>query len=644
MKKISWLFLSLILAAASPAFSQTQRFSELDPYLGDAANWEPLLNASRWSVAMDGGELRYGINTTGYSELSGSRLGEYSLVRGRTYGDFVFSARVRSSEDFAANPNADHAVLFGGQDGSNYYYVMFNRTAASTQLFKVVGGVRQPALANGNYAIPDNEYHSIEVSRAGSLITVKADGALVMQAKDATFGAGRVGIGAFNDAAWWDDITIAAPFSTVDPYLGDAANWEPLNASRWSVGMDGGDLRYGINTTSYSEIPGAQLGEYSLVKGRTYGDFAFSARVRSSEDFATNASGDHAVVFGLQDPANYYYVMFNRTAAFTQLFKVVGGVRQPALATGNYAIPDNQYHSIEVSRAGSLVTVKADGSVIMQANDATFGAGRVGIGAFNDAAWWDDIAIAIPFSTVDPYLGYEANWEPLNGARWSVADDGGELRYGITTTSYSEIPGSQLGEYSLVKGRTYGDFAFSARVRSSEDFATNASGDHAVVFGLQDAANYYYAMFNRTAAFTQLFKVVGGVRQPALADGSYAIPDNEYHQIELAREGSLITVKADGALVMQANDATFGAGRVGIGAFNDAAWWDDIAIAVPTDSSPPSTPANVSATALSFSEVAVSWSASTDDVGVTGYRVYRDGTLVASPTGTSASVQGLSGA
>ena len=191
----------LLVLAASPAFSQAQRFSELDPYLGDAANWEALLNASRWSVVMDGGDLRYGINTTNYSELSGSRLGEYSLVKARTYGDFVFSARVRSSENFATNPDADHAVLFGGQDGDNYYYVMFNRNAANTQLFKVVGGVRQPALANGNYAIPDNEYHPIEVSRAGSLITVKADGAVIMQANDATFGAGRVGIGAFNDAA-----------------------------------------------------------------------------------------------------------------------------------------------------------------------------------------------------------------------------------------------------------------------------------------------------------------------------------------------------------------------------------------------------------------------------------------------------------
>src|ERR671922_2370280 len=91
--------IGLVLTVALPAFSQTQRFSALDPYLGDAANWEPL-NASRWSVVTDGGELRYGINTTSYSQLPNSLLGEYSLVKGRSYGDFVFSARVRSSEDF----------------------------------------------------------------------------------------------------------------------------------------------------------------------------------------------------------------------------------------------------------------------------------------------------------------------------------------------------------------------------------------------------------------------------------------------------------------------------------------------------------------------------------------------------------------
>jgi len=62
------------------------------------------------------------------------------------------------------------------------------------------------------------------------------------------------------------------------------------------------------------------------------------------------------------------------------------------------------------------------------------------------------------------------------------------------------------------------------------------------------------------------------------------------------------------------------------------------------DTQAPSTPAALSATATSASQINLSWSASSDNVGVTGYRVYRAGVLVGSPTGTIFSNTGLSAA
>ncbi|MGB7624468.1 MAG: fibronectin type III domain-containing protein, partial [Terriglobia bacterium] len=50
------------------------------------------------------------------------------------------------------------------------------------------------------------------------------------------------------------------------------------------------------------------------------------------------------------------------------------------------------------------------------------------------------------------------------------------------------------------------------------------------------------------------------------------------------------------------------------------------------DTTPPSVPANLTASATSATQVNLSWSASTDNVAVTGYRIYRNG----SPVGTSA--------
>ncbi|NEW07704.1 carbohydrate-binding protein [Paenibacillus sp. SYP-B3998] len=59
------------------------------------------------------------------------------------------------------------------------------------------------------------------------------------------------------------------------------------------------------------------------------------------------------------------------------------------------------------------------------------------------------------------------------------------------------------------------------------------------------------------------------------------------------------------------------------------------------DTQAPTIPTNVSVTATTASSVSLSWSASTDNVGVTGYDVYKGGTLAVSVTGTSATVTGL---
>jgi hypothetical protein len=48
----------------------------------------------------------------------------------------------------------------------------------------------------------------------------------------------------------------------------------------------------------------------------------------------------------------------------------------------------------------------------------------------------------------------------------------------------------------------------------------------------------------------------------------------------------------------------------------------------PTDTTPPSDPTNVVATPQTSTSVSVTWTASTDNVGVTGYRVYRNGALL----------------
>ncbi|MCT9929022.1 glycosyl hydrolase family 8 [Planotetraspora sp. A-T 1434] len=59
------------------------------------------------------------------------------------------------------------------------------------------------------------------------------------------------------------------------------------------------------------------------------------------------------------------------------------------------------------------------------------------------------------------------------------------------------------------------------------------------------------------------------------------------------------------------------------------------------DTQAPSVPSGLAVSSTTSSSISLSWSASTDNVGVTGYKVYEGSTVVASPSGTSATISGL---
>src|SRR5438552_4641071 len=62
----------------------------------------------------------------------------------------------------------------------------------------------------------------------------------------------------------------------------------------------------------------------------------------------------------------------------------------------------------------------------------------------------------------------------------------------------------------------------------------------------------------------------------------------------------------------------------------------------PPDTTPPSVPTGLTASAVSSSQINLSWTASSDNVGVSGYRVYRNGTQIATTRATSFANTGLS--
>ncbi|PHN95709.1 hypothetical protein CSC81_19135, partial [Tenacibaculum discolor] len=62
------------------------------------------------------------------------------------------------------------------------------------------------------------------------------------------------------------------------------------------------------------------------------------------------------------------------------------------------------------------------------------------------------------------------------------------------------------------------------------------------------------------------------------------------------------------------------------------------------DTTAPTVPTNLAASSVTQTSLTLNWSASTDNVGVTGYDVYQGTTNIGSVTGTTTNVTGLTAA
>ncbi len=204
------------------------------------------------------------------------------------------------------------------------------------------------------------------------------------------------------DALTMDNYEAVKITSSSASYLDNFQNssttgWSPLTASRWSVGTNGNSIRYYINTSSYAEGTNSTLGEYSLLNASGYtnvGDFTMTVDVAAGSTSTTGTGSNYAIVFGYQSAGNYYFMEFNAISGDTALYKVVGGATPSLIASASGAwITNTSYHSIKIQRKGTSISVWYDGESVLTTTDATFIGGQIGLGALNDAAYFDNVVV-----------------------------------------------------------------------------------------------------------------------------------------------------------------------------------------------------------------------------------------------------------
>jgi len=133
------------------------------------------------------------------------------LLKDEMFGDFELTALARTTT--ASYGHRDLCVFFGYQSASQFYYVHFGQATDdhANQIFIVNNADRTKISTQTTTGTPwDDKWHKIRVVRKSGTIKSYFDDMKtpVMIAQDSTFGAGRIGLGSFDDTGQFDDVVI----------------------------------------------------------------------------------------------------------------------------------------------------------------------------------------------------------------------------------------------------------------------------------------------------------------------------------------------------------------------------------------------------------------------------------------------------
>jgi chitodextrinase len=247
----------------------------------------------------------------------------------------------------------------------------------------------------------------------------------------------------------------------------------------------------------------------------------------------------------------------------------------------------------------------------------------------------------------------------VNGPSWTAGMMNGALSFNGTnnaaTTPAINLSGTRAVSVSLWVNRTYSKtgghtlFETTANFNNAttgfglfpDDSSTCSGGG--MLAGVRGNAGYNLKCYGQPSSGVWHHLV-------AVFDKSQNAPN----QVNLYVDGVLQTAQAQ--VYSSANTNTFGSDPLYVmsrGAsqefcagviddfrvFNRALSLAEVqqiyALGTTPDTRAPSVPTNLTATAVSTSQVDLAWSPSTDNVGVAGYQVFRNGSQIAGPAGTA---------
>jgi hypothetical protein len=186
------------------------------------------------------------------------------------------------------------------------------------------------------------------------------------------------------------------------------------------------------------------------------------------------------------------------------------------------------------------------------------------------------------------------NFTVQKGGTWTITSG----QYALTSpATTSAVINSNLSVHNT--SVPAGDFTLTADAKAVG--TTSNYDDFSVVFSFTDPNNYYYANFNETngTSTNGVFKVVNG-NATEIKDFSGLSTGGTMYGVKIEKVGTTFNIYRSSSLVGTFTDTNAGSGKVGFGAYNNAATFDNLVVTVPTQDAGPSSIINLNPVADSY--------------------------------------------
>ena len=356
----------------------------------------------------------------------------------KEWSDYDLKVNLRSMN------NNSIGVMFRYQDDRNYYRFVWNQKSKFRRLEKIENGTAT-VLANDTVGYVKGRTYQLQIIVQGTTLRVFIDGAQIFSVADSTFAEGTIGLYSSSNQASFDNI-VAQDLNTGAVLL--SQGFDDGAFTGWTIVDQGKNHGPSVwSATSGSLLQSGNIdGTFALYMARTWTDYRFTAKLRSSD------KGPMGVMFRYQDSNDYYRFSWDGRG-LRRLEKVQNGAIT-VLAKDAIPYVTGEIYNLEITAKGATIEVYINGKIVFSVTDSSLPRGTVALySSYNPGSSFDDVLVQ------DLATGVLLVSDDFNGGAftgWTIVDEGTDQRpsaWSVKTGSF--VQSSSIGSNTTNNLGTY---------------------------------------------------------------------------------------------------------------------------------------------------------------------------------------------